>query len=191
MFVEYRGRSPRVAASAFVAPTAVLVGDVFVGENASIWFGVVLRADDGEIRIGARSSIEDNAVVHASPGNAAIVGEDVTVGHGAILDDCTIENRVLVGSNAVILSGAVIETSVVIGAGAVVTVDDRIPARTVALGSPAKVRKSLSGRAAAWIEHGTSASLALAATHRRDNFGDPQQHEFKSTKRKRRTPSEV
>jgi carbonic anhydrase/acetyltransferase-like protein (isoleucine patch superfamily) len=79
----------------------------------------------------------------------------------------------------------------VIGAGAVVTVDDRIPARTVALGSPAKVRKSLSGRAAAWIEHGTSASLALAATHRREGFGDPQQHDIKSAKRKKRAPSQV
>ena len=92
MFVEYRGKAPRVAARAFIAPTAVLIGDVLVGEEASIWFGVVLRADKGTIRIGARSSIQDNAVVHASERGSTRIGNDVTVGHCAVLDDCTIED---------------------------------------------------------------------------------------------------
>jgi carbonic anhydrase/acetyltransferase-like protein (isoleucine patch superfamily) len=191
MFVEYRGRSPRVATSAFIAPTAVLIGDVFIGEGASIWFGVVLRADDGEIRVGPHSSIEDNAVVHASTGGATIVGSDVTVGHGAVLDDCTIGDGALIGSNAVVLAGAIVGGSSVVGAGSVVTVDARIAERIVAAGSPAKPRKALAGGAASWIEHGTRASLAQAQAYRRDNIGDPQHHEFKSATRRKLRPSAV
>ena len=189
MFIEYRGRAPRVATSAFVAPTAVLIGDVIVGEDASIWFGVVLRADDGEIRIGARSAIEDNAIVHASTGGTTIVGNDVTIGHGAVLDDCTIEDGALVGSNAVVLAGAVVGASTVIGAGSVVTIDERVPARTVAAGAPAKHRKALAGRAATWIEHGTNPSLVQARSYLRDNIGDPHHHEFKSATRRKRAPA--
>ena len=114
MFVEHLGKSPRVAASAFVAPTAVLIGDVVVGDESSVWFGVVLRADSGKIRIGARSSIEDNAVIHASARGFTIIGDDVTVGHCAVLDDCTIENGALIGSNAVILNGAVVGASTLV-----------------------------------------------------------------------------
>src|SRR5215472_11187213 len=108
MFIEYRGKTPRVAASAFVAPSAMLIGDVSVGEESSIWFGVVLRADGGSIRVGARSAVEDNAVVHATEGGRTVIGDDVTIGHCAVLDDCTIEAGALIGSNAVVLQGAVV-----------------------------------------------------------------------------------
>ena len=186
MFIEYRGKSPRVAASAFVAPTAVLVGDVVVGEESSIWFGVVLRADDGAIRIGARSSIEDNAVVHAGGSRTTVVGNDVTVGHCAVLDDCTIEDGALIGSNAVVLGGAIVGNSTVVAAGSVVVVDEHVPARMVAAGAPATVRKTLEGRAAEWIAHSTSESVGHAQAYRRDNFGDPAHHDFKSASRRRR-----
>lgn len=186
MFIEYRGKAPRVAASAFVAPTAILIGDVTVGEDASIWFGAVLRADDGAIRIGARASIEDNAVVHATTGKTTIVGADVTVGHCAVLDDCTIEHGALIGSNAVVLGGAVVGESSVIAAGSVVTVDERVPARIVAAGAPAQVRKVLEGRAADWIAHCTKESLEQARSYRRDNIGDPGRHELKSATRRKR-----
>jgi carbonic anhydrase/acetyltransferase-like protein (isoleucine patch superfamily) len=185
MFIEYRGKSPRVAASAFIAPTAVLIGDVSVAEEASVWFGVVLRADRGTIRIGARSSIEDNAVVHASARGSTAVGNDVTVGHCAVLDDCTIEDGALIGSNAVILNGAVVGASTVVAAGSVVTVDEQVPARIVVAGAPAKARKLLTGRAADWIAHQTKDSLAQARDYRRDNLGDPQHHELKSSRRGR------
>jgi len=186
MFIEYRGKSPRVAATAFVAPSAMLIGDVTVGDCSSVWFGVVLRADTGAIRIGARSSIEDNAVIHASSGRTATVGNDVTVGHCAVLDDCEIEDGALIGSNAVVLGGAVVGESSVIAAGSVVTTDERIPARIVAAGSPAKVRKTLCGRAAEWIAHSTTESLEQAQSYRRDNLGDPNQHELKSATRRKR-----
>ena len=189
MFIEYRGKAPRVSATAFIAPTAVLIGDVEVGPEASIWFGVVLRADTGTIRIGARSSIEDNAVVHADGARTAAVGSDVTVGHGAVLDGCTVEDGALIGSNAVVLDGALVEHGAVVAAGSVVTGDGRVAARTVVAGSPAVVRKLVSGRAADWIAHAASDALRQSQSYRRDNIGDPQQHDFKSATSRKRTPA--
>jgi carbonic anhydrase/acetyltransferase-like protein (isoleucine patch superfamily) len=186
MFIDYKGKAPRVAASAFVAPNAILIGDVVVGEGSSIWFGVVLRADTGKIRIGARSSIEDNAVIHASAGNATIVGNDVTVGHCAVLDDCTVHDGALIGSNAVVLNGAAIGAHTLVAAGSVVTAMEQVPESIVVAGAPAKVRKLLSGRAAEWIAHSTSDSIEQAQAYRRDNLGNPQGHELKSSARRRR-----
>jgi carbonic anhydrase/acetyltransferase-like protein (isoleucine patch superfamily) len=167
MFIDYKGKAPRVAASAFVAPNAILIGDVVVGEGSSIWFGVVLRADTGKIRIGARSN-------------------DVTVGHCAVLDDCTIHDGALIGSNAVVLNGATIGAHTLIAAGSVVTAMEQVPESIVAAGAPAKVRKLLSGRAAEWIAHSTSESIEQAQAYRRDNIGNPQAHEVKSSARRRR-----
>ena len=90
MIIEYRGKRPRVAASAFVAPTAVLIGDVEVGEEASVWFGAVIRGDNGPIRIGARSNVQDNSVLHVSENCETVLEDDVTVGHCAILEDCRV-----------------------------------------------------------------------------------------------------
>jgi carbonic anhydrase/acetyltransferase-like protein (isoleucine patch superfamily) len=191
MFIEYAGKAPRVSATAFIAPTAVLIGDVEVGPEASIWFGVVLRADTGSIRIGARSSLEDNAVVHAAGARSTVVGADVIVGHGAVLDGCTIEDGALVGSNAVVLDGAVVEHGAVVAAGSVVTGDSRIPACTVVAGAPAEHRKSVSGRAADWIAHAASDSLVQSQAYRRDNLGDPQHHDFKSATSRKRAPATV
>lgn len=191
MFIEYAGKAPRVAATAFIAPTAVLIGDVEVAAEASIWFGVVLRADAGTIRIGARSSIEDNAVVHADGARATIVGEDVTVGHCAVLDGCTVEDAALIGSNAVVLDGAVIERGAIVAAGSVVTGESRIAANTVAAGAPARHRKIVAGRAAEWIAHGASDALAQSQAYRRDNIGDPHHHDFKSATSRKRAPAVV
>ena len=186
MFIEYRGKTPRVAASAFVAPTAVLVGDVVVGEEASIWFGVVVRADYGAVRIGARTAIEDNVVIHATNDRTTVVGNDVTIGHGAVLDDCTIADGVLIGSNAVVLNGAVIGTHSVVAAGSVVTVDEHVPGGVVAAGAPATVRRTVGSRAAEWVEHAAKESLAEARAYRSDNIGDPGHHDVRSTTRRKR-----
>ena len=186
MYIEFQGKSPRVAESAFVAPTAMLIGDVVVGEESSIWFGVVLRADGGSIRIGARSAIEDNAVVHSRPHRTTVVGNDVTVGHCAVLDDCVIEDRALIGSTAVVLSGAIVGNSTVVGAGSVVTVDAHVPAGIVGAGAPLRARKPLEGRAAEWIAHSTTETLDQMHAYRRDGVGDPMLHETKSAARRRR-----
>jgi carbonic anhydrase/acetyltransferase-like protein (isoleucine patch superfamily) len=185
MFIEYRGKSPRVASTAFVAPSAVLIGDVLVGEEASIWFGVVIRADKGSVRIGARSSIEDNAVVHAGHARVTGIGDDVTIGHCAVLDDCTVEDNALIGSNAVVLDGAVVGKNTVIAAGSVVTVDTKVPAEVVAAGVPATIHKLLAGRAAEWIAHSSRETLEQAREYRRDNIGDPLHHERMTTRRGR------
>ncbi|HEY4433758.1 MAG TPA: gamma carbonic anhydrase family protein, partial [Candidatus Cybelea sp.] len=105
MMIEYRGKLPKVSGSAFVAPNAVLIGDVEVGDESSIWFGAVLRGDNGPIRIGRRTSIQDNAVVHVSEGGGTYVGDNVTVGHCAVMEDCKIESYALIGSNATLLNG--------------------------------------------------------------------------------------
>ena len=186
MFIEYRGKMPRVAASAFVAPTAVLVGDVVVGEESSIWFGVVVRADYGAVRIGARSAIEDNVVIHATNDRTTAIGNDVVVGHGAVLDDCTIEDGALVGSNAVVLDGAIVGRRSLIAAGSVVAIGERVPADVVAAGSPATIRKAVAGAPADAIGRAVREALAEASAYRSDNIGDPGHHEVVSASRRKR-----
>lgn len=127
--------------AAFVAPDADLYGDVTAGEDTSFWFHAVVRADDAPVVIGRGSNIQDNAVVHVDEGFPVHIGEDVTVGHGAIVHGCTIGDRTLIGMGAVILNGAVIGSDCVIGAGALVTGKSVIPDGSMVLGSPAVVRR--------------------------------------------------
>ncbi len=171
MIVEYRGKSPRIAGSAFIAPTAVLIGDVEVGPESSIWFGAVLRADNGPIRVGARTSVQDNAVVHVSERGGTFIGDDVTVGHCAVMEDCTIERYALIGSNAVLLNGSRIGEGALIAAGSVVGQGAEIPARVVAAGAPAKVKKSLEGEAASWIEISADEYVKLSRLYLAQSIG--------------------
>ncbi len=135
--------TPQIHPTAFVAPTATLIGNVVVEAHANIWFGAVLRGDQNLIRIGERSSIQDNAVVHCNLPNATIVGNDVTVGHGAVLEGCELHNHALVGMNACVLDECVMEEGALLAAGGVVKERDRIPAWTLAAGVPAKVVREL------------------------------------------------
>jgi carbonic anhydrase/acetyltransferase-like protein (isoleucine patch superfamily) len=182
MFIEYRGKIPKVAASAFVAPTAVLIGDVEIGEEASIWFGVVIRGDNGPIRIGARSNVQDNAVLHVSENSTTLVGENVTIGHCACLEDCTIENGALIGSNAVILNGARVGARSLIAAGSVVAAGAHIPSEVVAAGAPAVVKKKLEGDAVAWVDHGGPEYVRLSRSYLHHGIGDPEVHELAEAK---------
>jgi carbonic anhydrase/acetyltransferase-like protein (isoleucine patch superfamily) len=169
--VEYRGKKPRVHPSAFIAPTAVLIGDVVVGAESSIWFGTVIRGDNGPIRIGERSSIQDNAVVHVSEHGQTIVGDDVTVGHCAVMEDCRIENRALIGSNAVILNGARVGAGSLVAAGSVVGERAEIPEGVLAAGSPAKVKKPIDGEAATWIGISADEYVKLSRSYLAQNIG--------------------
>lgn len=166
LLIEYNGRRPVVAADAFIAPTAVLIGDVAVAEGASIWFGAVLRGDIGPIRVGPRTSVQDNCVVHPSPLGTTLK-EEVTVGHGAVLEGCTIERRALIGMNAVVLDGATIGEEAVIAAGSVVANNVQIPPRTLSAGSPAKVKKELSGGSEQWIAMASQIYTELCQNYRR------------------------
>lgn len=128
----------------FIAPNAAVIGDVTLHENASVWFSCTLRGDADSIEIGASSNIQDGTVIHADPGFPTVVGEQVTVGHNAMLHGCTIGDGSLVGINAVVLNGAVIGKGCLIGANALVTEGMQIPDGSLVLGSPAKIRSQLS-----------------------------------------------
>lgn len=171
MIIEYRGKRPNVNPSAFVAPTAVLIGDVEVGPESSIWFGAVLRGDNGPIRVGARTSIQDNAVVHVSEDGATIIGDDVTVGHCAVMEDCSIERHALIGSNATLLNGCTIGEGALVAAGSVVGQRAAIPARVVAAGAPATVKKQLEGEAATWIEISADEYVKLSRLYLGQSLG--------------------
>jgi carbonic anhydrase/acetyltransferase-like protein (isoleucine patch superfamily) len=179
MIIEYRGRKPRIHPTAFIAPTAVLIGDVEVGEESSIWFGAVLRGDNGPIRIGARTSIQDNAVLHVSEHGQTIVDDDVTVGHCAVMEDCHIKRRALIGSNAVVLGGAIIGERSLVAAGSVVGERTEIPDGVLAAGSPAKVKKPLDGEAAMWIEISAEEYVKLSRSYREQGISayDGGQHQ--------------
>lgn len=172
MFIEYRGKRPKVDPTAFVAPTAVLIGDVEVGPQSSIWFGTVIRADNGPIRIGARTSIQDNAVVHVSEHGETRIGDDVTVGHCAVMEDCLIKAHALIGSNAVILNGATVGEGALIAAGSVVGENANIPDRVMAAGSPASVKKPLEGEAAKWIDISAAEYVKLSRAYLAADIGD-------------------
>jgi len=130
---------PKIHESAYIAPTATIIGDVEIEEGASVWDGAVLRGDVSYIKIGKNTNIQDNAVVHVDYNEPTIIGENVTVGHMAVVHAAKIGNNVIVGIHAVILNGAEIGDGSVIGAGAVVTSRTKIPPKSLVLGIPAKV----------------------------------------------------
>jgi carbonic anhydrase/acetyltransferase-like protein (isoleucine patch superfamily) len=133
-------RVPRIDPSAFVHPDAVVIGAVTVGAEATIWPGAVLRGDYGDIVVGARTSIQDGTVIHATPVNPTVIGAECVIGHIAHLEGCTIEDRSLVGSGSVVLHRAVVRSGALVGAGAVVPNDTEVPAHAMALGVPARIR---------------------------------------------------
>jgi carbonic anhydrase/acetyltransferase-like protein (isoleucine patch superfamily) len=144
MLIALGDKTPHVAESAWVAPNATLAGAVEIGDGASIWYGAVLRADNEPITIGARSNVQDNCAFHVDTGKPLTLGEDVSVGHGAIIHGATVEDGVLVGMGAIIMNGAVIGAGSLIAAGALVSEGVVIPPRSLVAGVPGKVRRELS-----------------------------------------------
>ena len=133
-------RVPEIDPTAFVHPDAVVIGKVHIGSQASIWPGAVLRGDYGEIFVGERTSVQDGTVIHAVPHAPTRIGSDCVIGHIVHLEGCTIEDRALVGSGAVVLHHAVVRTGALVGAGAVVSGGTEVPPRAMALGVPAKIK---------------------------------------------------
>jgi carbonic anhydrase/acetyltransferase-like protein (isoleucine patch superfamily) len=168
MIITYRGKTPKIHPTAFIAPTAVIIGDVEIGEESSIWFGAVLRGDMGPIRIGARTSIQDNAVLHVM--NGTYVGDDVTVGHAAVMEDCNVKNHALIGIKAVLLNRSVIGEGALVAAGSVVGEGVEIPDRVLAAGVPAKVKKPIEGEAAKWIAIGAEEYVHLTREYRAEGI---------------------
>lgn len=169
MIVSYRGKRPKVHPSAFVAPTAVLIGDVEVGPESSIWFGAVLRGDNGPIRIGARTSVQDNSVIHVT--TLTQIDDDVTIGHAAVMEDCHVKRHALIGSKAVLLNGSIIGEGSLVAAGSVVGENVEIPDHMLAAGVPAKVKKPIEGAAQKWIEIAADEYVHLSRSYLADGIG--------------------
>src|SRR5262250_3055020 len=140
----YRGKHPQIAASAYIDPASVIIGDVVIGEDSSVWPLSVIRGDVNYIRIGARTNIQDGSVLHVMKGEYPLVlGDDITVGHAVTLHGCTIQSRCLVGMRATILNGVVIGEGSIIAAGTLLTERSIIPPRSLVIGSPGKVKRAL------------------------------------------------
>ena len=161
---SFEGVSPTVHPEAWIAPTATLVGDVVVEKGASIWYGVVIRADLGRIIIREGANIQDNSVIHVGDG-VCEVGKNATVGHQCLVHDCTVGEQALIGNGALVLDGAVIGDRTLVAAGSTVTPGAVIPPESVALGSPAKKIIPLEGTAKLFIDHNAAVYHHLARRH--------------------------
>ena len=140
----YEGKEPRLGARVFVADNAAIIGDVQIGDDCSIWYGAVIRGDVHSIRIGARTNIQDNCVVHVTQRTHPVtIADEVTIGHGAIAHGCTIERAALIGMGSRVLDGAVVGELALVGAGALVPEGMRVPPRTLVIGVPARVKREL------------------------------------------------
>ena len=139
MLLSYGGKSPVTGERCYVAPTAAVIGEVSLADDVSVWFGAAIRGDSAPITVGEGSNIQDNATVHCSEGEPAVIGRRVSVGHNAVVHSATLEDDVLVGMGAVVLNNAVIGAGSIVGAGAVVTKGTVIPPRSLVMGVPAKV----------------------------------------------------
>ncbi len=158
IIVDYGGRSPDIAADAFIAPNAAVIGDVVIGAQSSIWFACTVRGDGNFIRIGARTNIQDGTVIHVDSASLpTIIGDDVTVGHMALIHACTLESGSFVGMAATVMDGAVVESGAMVAAGALVTPGKRVAAGELWAGSPAKKWRDLSDQ--------ERATLTDAAVH--------------------------
>ena len=152
MIMTLRGKTPQISAEAFTAETAAVIGDVTVGRNSSVWFGAVIRGDNSPITVGEGTSIQDNAVLHTEPGHPLRVGNNVTVGHGAVVHCSAVGDNTLVGMGAILLDGAVIGKNCIIGAGAVVKENAVVPDGTMMVGVPAKAVRELAPEQIAFLE---------------------------------------
>jgi carbonic anhydrase/acetyltransferase-like protein (isoleucine patch superfamily) len=162
----YLGISPRIAASAWVAPSADVLGDVELGEDSSIWYGCTVRGDVFPIRIGARTNVQDHCVLHVTHDRyATVLHDDVTIGHRVVLHGCTVESRALVGIGAIVLDEAVIGEGALVAAGALVVPGTRIPAGTVAMGSPARVVREVTDAERGWMSESVRIYVRLAREH--------------------------
>ena len=162
--VELDGQAPTIGEDVFLAPTAIVTGEVRIAERANVWFGAVLSGDASHIEIGARSSVQDNAVLHCAEGLPTVVGADVVIGHAAMLEGCVIEDGAVIGMGAIVLQRARIGPRAMVAAGAVVSEGRELRGGVLAAGVPAAEKKELSGSALAWTR--TAADEYQEFSHR-------------------------
>lgn len=166
LILPYRNVMPKLGKDVFIAPNASIIGDVVLGDKVNIWFGTVLRGDMHEIRVGDRSNIQDNAVVHVAKGRSGTyIGSDVLIGHGAIIHACTLGDGAFIGMGSVILDHAVVEEGAMVAAGAMVTPGKRVKSGELWAGSPAKFFRKLTDDDLAGFKHAIDDYLGLAADY--------------------------
>lgn len=168
----FAGNLPGIHETAFVAPTATIVGRATLGKESSAFYGTSVRADTAEIAVGQGTNLQDN-VLHAYPGHPCMLGARISVGHGAVIHGCTVEDDCLIGMGATILNGSVIGTGSLVAAGAVVLEGTLIPPRSLVAGIPAKVRRRLSNEEFAGIQANATRYVKIAQAHRQLHEPDP------------------
>ncbi len=167
----YGGKAPRLDASVFVAESAIAIGDVEIGPESSLWFGAIVRGDVNFIRIGARTNLQDQTVVHVSSHtHPTVIGDDVTVGHRVVLHGCTIHDRCLVGIGAIVMDGAVVGPDAMVGAGALVPPGAVVPPGTLAIGSPARPKRDLTPEEKAFLPASAANYARYAARYRQEGW---------------------
>jgi len=167
LIVPYNGIVPTIAPTAFVAPGAVVAGDVVIGADSGVWFNCVLRGDTDVIRVGERTNIQDGTVVHtSSSGLGAIIGDDVTIGHLALIHACRLESGCFVGMGARVLDGAVVESGAMVAAGALVSPGKRVRSRELWAGIPAKPIRDVTDAEILWFRETVERYIRLAETYR-------------------------
>lgn len=143
MLISYKDKTPATGARCYVAENAAVIGDVTLGDDASVWFGAAVRGDSAPITVGAGTNIQDNATVHCSDGEPAVIGRNVSIGHNAVVHSAVLEDGVLIGMGAVVLNGAVVGAGSIVGAGAVVTKGTIIPPNSLVMGIPGRVVRAV------------------------------------------------
>ena len=167
MMLSFGGKMPRDEGAVFVAANATVLGDVTLGRGVNIWYGAVLRADEGALILGENSNVQDNAVLHCDPGGQVVLGKNVTVGHSALVHGCTVGDHVLIGMGSIVLDGARIGDHCIVGAGALVTGKMDAPAGSMILGSPAKVVRPLTPEELQSIQESAQDYLHMARQYRK------------------------
>ena len=162
MKIILKDKAPKLANAAYVAENASIIGNVELGKDSSVWFSAVVRGDENKITVGARTNIQDLCVLHVQGRFDTVIGDDVTIGHRAIVHGCHVGNRVLIGMGAVIMNGVVIGDDCIIGAGALVTEGQVIPPRSLVIGFPAKVKRQLTDEDVALIKNSSEHYVRMA-----------------------------
>ena len=167
VILPYKGVLPRIADDAFIAPTAVIIGDVEIGPEAGVWFGCILRGDQNYIRVGARTNIQDGTIVHVDSREFwTTIGDDITIGHNAVIHACTLENGCFIGMSATVMDGAVVESGAMVAAGALVTPGKRVPAGELWAGTPARRMRDVTAAEAANFPEVIDEYVMLARNYR-------------------------
>ena len=167
--ISLNGKTPRIHESAFIAPNAVIAGDIEIGPHVSVWYGTVLRSEYVPVKIGAKTSLQDNVVLHTNPfmsRDAIIIGEEVSVGHGAILHHCRVGNRALVGMGSIVLDGSELGEESVVAAGSLVSMNTKVPPRSMIVGNPAKIRGEVNPEQLARFARGMRWYVSMKELHR-------------------------